>query len=590
MSSLADDTRWMDATDQAALVASGDATPVELLEAAIERIERIDPALNAVVIRWFDEARATAADPHLSHGAFRGVPFLLKDLWAHYQGQPLTNGNRALRDARPISTFDTNLVARYRAAGFVIAGRTNSPELGSVPVTEPLAYGPTRNPWDTSRTPGGSSGGAAAAVASGMVPIAHASDGGGSVRIPASCCGLVGLKVSQGRLSLGPARAETNLGVEHCVSRTVRDTARLLDATHGPGVGDAVIAPPPVRPYADEVGADPGRLRIGLLDHDPRGGEIHDDCVTGVRAAAGMLEGLGHHVEPAHPAALGDTTMAQRFGALWATNMATGIAAMGAQIGRTLTEDDIEPVNWVQAQFASSASAVDLAFAQAAVVEFRRAVQQWWADGWDLLLTPTLGEPPVPIGELDAPADDPMATMRRSARFVPFTPAFNMTGQPAISLPLHWSDTGLPIGVQLVAAYGREDLLLRVASQLEAPTPGPTAVPRSDGHPVLPVQFRERGGQRAVQPPSTRRDWPVMNVLASLASRRSAPSSSCSWPIRGIGVLVAMKRWLPSSVSMPAVISDGNQPGQSAFTRMPLRAHCSASSRVMFTTAPLLAQ
>jgi amidase len=469
MTSIADDTRWMDATEQAAMVDRGDVSPTELLEAAIERIERIDPAINAVIIRWFDEARSSADGAPL--GPFRGVPFLLKDLWAHYAGQPLTNGNRALAAERPLSSSDTTLVARYRAAGLVIAGRTSSPELGSVPVTEPLAYGPTRNPWNLDRTPGGSSGGAAAAVASGMVPVAHASDGGGSIRIPASCCGLVGLKPSQGRITLGPHRAETNLGVEHCVSRTVRDTARLLDATCGPGIGDTVIAPAPARPYADEVGADPGPLRIGLLDHEPRGGRVHADCLAAVRAAAAMLEDLGHHVAPGFPSVLGDATMGQRFGALWAVNMATGIASFGQQIGRELTERDVEPVNWAQAAFARHVSAVDLAQAQAATVDFRRSCQQWWADGWDLLLTPTLAEPPLRVGELDPTPDDPMAGMRRAGEFVPFTPAFNMSGQPAISLPLHWSADGLPIGVQLVAAYGREDVLMRVAAQLESAHP-----------------------------------------------------------------------------------------------------------------------
>ena len=274
MSALADQTRWMDATDQAALVASGEVSPSELLEAAIERIERIDPALNAVVIRWFDHARETAASTDLPNGPYRGVPFLIKDLFATYAGQRISNGNVAFKEAHVIAAADTTLVSRHRAAGLVIAGRTNSPELGSVPTTEPIAWGATHNPWDTTRTPGGSSGGAAAAVASGMVPFAHASDGGGSIRIPASCCGLVGLKPSQGRITLGPLRDESGLAVEHCVSRTLRDSAALLDATRGPGIGDTVIAPPPARPYVEELGADPGRLRIGILDHHPQGGRV----------------------------------------------------------------------------------------------------------------------------------------------------------------------------------------------------------------------------------------------------------------------------------------------------------------------------
>ncbi|MBA3604498.1 MAG: amidase [Acidimicrobiia bacterium] len=478
MPSLAVETRWMDALDQAALVASGDVTPAELVEAAITRIEELDPALNAVVMRWFDHARDVAAGT-LAEGPFRGVPFLLKDLYTSYAGQTLSNGNQALKDAGIVDTSDTTLVARYRAAGLVVAGRTNSPEMGSLPTTQPAAWGPTRNPWDTSRTPGGSSGGAAAAVAAGMVPIANASDGGGSIRIPASCCGLVGLKPSQGRISIGPVRTEAGLSVEHCVSRTVRDSAVLLDAVRGPGIGDAVTAPAPQRPYAEEVGADPGQLRIGFLDTDPRGGSLHGDCVSAVRAAAAMLEGLGHDVSADSPAALSDETLTEKFMAMWATNMAMAVRAFGETLGRELTEADVEPVNWAQAEFAASLSAVDHAAAVAAGHAFRRRIQQWWSDGWDVLLTPTLGEPPPPLAEFEPVEGDPTAPMRRATQFVPFTPAFNMSGQPAVSLPLHWNDDGLPIGVQLVAAYGREDVLFRLAAQLES------AHPWSDRHPPL---------------------------------------------------------------------------------------------------------
>jgi amidase len=471
MSTLSDETRWMDAVDQANLVAKGEVTPSELLEAAIERMEAIDPAVHALTITWFDHAREVAAGADLPAGPFRGVPFLLKDLYTSFAGQTLSNGCVALRDAAIVDTADTTLVARYKAAGLVVAGRTNSPEMGSLPCTQPTAWGPTRNPWDLERTPGGSSGGAAAAVATGMVPFANASDGGGSIRIPASACGLVGLKPSQGRVTVGPVRAEVGLGVEHCVSRTVRDSAVLLDAVRGPGIGDTVIAPAPERPYADEVGADPGRLRIGLMDVHPRGEALHPDCVDAVRAAATMLAGLGHDVEPAWPAVLGDQTLTQRFMALWATNMATGRNAFAATLGRDVTEDDIEPVNWIQAEFAARMSGVDYATALAASYAFRRQVQRWWTEGWDLLLTPTLAEPPPTIAEFEPVPGDPSAQMRVAGRWVVYTPAFNMSGQPAISLPLHWNDAGLPIGVQLVAAYGREDVLVRVASQLEAAHP-----------------------------------------------------------------------------------------------------------------------
>jgi amidase len=471
MSALADQTRWMDATEQASLVASGDVAPSELLEAAIERIERIDGALNAVVIRWFDHARDVASSSELPSGPFRGVPFLLKDLFAEYAGQRFSNGNVALKEAHVVADADTTLVSRYRAAGLVIAGRTNSPELGSVPTTEPVAWGPTHNPWDTTRTPGGSSGGAAAAVASGMVPFAHASDGGGSIRIPASCCGLVGLKPSQGRITLGPVRDESGLSVQHCVSRTVRDTAALLDATRGPGIGDTVIAPPPARPYVDELGADPGRLRIGILDHHPGGESVDADVTRAAQSVGTLLESLGHHVEPAWPKALEDKTFGSMFGAMWSTNMGLSRRRFSDLLGRPLEDHELEPLNRVQAEFAKHFTAVDYGLALSAVAQYRRAVQSWWYDGWDLLLTPTLAELPLKLGTIVNDPADPMAPMRRAGQFVPFTPPFNTSGQPAISLPLEWTAEGLPVGVQLVAAYGREDVLLRVASQLEQAKP-----------------------------------------------------------------------------------------------------------------------
>jgi amidase len=477
MSSLADETRWMDAVDQAALVAKGEVTPLELLEAAIERIERIDPLLNAVVIRWFDHARDTArAD--LPGGPFRGVPFLIKDLFADYAGQRISNGNLALKNENLISDTDTTLVSRYRAAGLVIAGRTNSPELGSVPTTEPVAWGATHNPWDSSRSPGGSSGGAATAVASGMVPFAHASDGGGSIRIPASCCGLVGLKPSQGRITLGPIRDETALSVELCVSRTVRDTATLLDAVRGSGIGDTVIAPAPSRPYVDEVGVEPGRLRIGLLDHHPQGGAVAPECATAARSVAALLESLGHVVEQAWPAALEDTTFSSRLRAMWCTNMGVSLRRFEEQLGRRLAADEFEPINRLMAEFAAHFTAVDYALALSAATHFRRSLQAWWADGWDLLLTPTVAELPLALGTIANDPDNPMDALARASQFCPFTPPFNMSGQPAINVPVEWTEDGLPVGVQLVAGYGREDVLLRVASQLETAKPWAHRTPK----------------------------------------------------------------------------------------------------------------
>ena len=471
MSSLADDTRWLDATAQAELVASGKVTPLEMVNAAIERVERYDGALNALTYRWFEAARELASSNTLPDGPFRGVPYLLKDLYAAEAGKPLSNGSKAYKAADYVSSEDTTLVSRYKAAGLISIGRSNSPEFGSVPVTEPEAWGPTRNPWDLSRTPGGSSGGSASAVAAGIVPIAHASDGGGSIRIPAACCGLVGLKVSQGRISMGPSRDESNLGVEHCVSRSVRDSARLLDATHGPGIGDVIIAPTPRRPFIDEVGADPGRLRIGFLDFNPRGGDVHADCVEGVHKTAKLLESLGHHVEPGFPDIFSDNEIGRAFSMLWSTNMGTAIRRFSQALGREMTPNDIEAMNWAQAEFAKGVNGVDFSLAQASSIQFRRAIQSWWTKGWDLLLTPTLSAPPLPVGSMPNNPERPMTPLMTAGSWVAFTSQFNISGQPAISLPLHRTAEGLPVGMQLAAAYGREDVLIRVASQLEQAAP-----------------------------------------------------------------------------------------------------------------------
>lgn len=461
-----DDLAWLDATAQAELVRTKEVTPVELVAAAIERIERVDPSLNSVIHRRFERATEEAGDGgELPDGPFRGVPFVVKDLFAPTAGDPMHNGMKALRDAGYVAPADSWLTARYRAAGFVFVGRTNTPELGLVPTTEPVAHGATRNPWSTTHSAGGSSGGSAAAVAAGLVPVAHASDGGGSIRIPSSMCGLVGLKVSRGRITAGPDRDESQLSVNHVVTRSVRDCAAVLDATAGKGPGDMAVAPPPVRPYADEVGAEPGRLRIGLLAHNPTG-ELHADCSSAVRGAAALLESLGHDVEASHPPVLDDGEITGAFGARWCVNARMGMLAAEGLLGRALTADDVEPMTWRMGEIGNAVSGLDLAKGIAAGARLTRGLGLWWADGWDLLLTPTLGAPPPLLGELSGAEGG-----ARTSALVPYTTHFNVSGQPAISLPLSWNDDGLPIGVQLVADYGREDLLLRVAAQLEAAQP-----------------------------------------------------------------------------------------------------------------------
>lgn len=476
MTPIAQETQWIDALAHADLVRSRAASASELLEAAIERIEAINPKLNAINITWFDHARdiAKAVDSQQSPEIaqpFRGVPFILKDLYAAYAGQHMSNGNIALKNTHFITPQNTDLVNRFIAAGLVILGRGNSPEFGSVPTTEPVAWGATHNPYDLSRTSGGSSGGSAAAVAAGLVPIAHASDGGGSIRIPASCCGLVGLKVSQGRISAAPFGDESNLSVQFGVTRTVRDCAALLDATHGNGVGDRVIAPRPTRPYLGEVGAPVERLRIGILDHHPADGTIDAECRDGVQATAKLLESLGHQVEHAWPAALEDPDSSRRFSALWSTNLSVGREGLATMLGRPVTVDDMELVNWTMAEFAKHTSSTDYALAVNATTMYRRNIAQWWADGWDILVTPTVARVPLKLGAIVNDPQHPMRPMDVAGDFVPFTPPFNTSGQPAISLPLHWTTSGLPIGIQFVGAYGREDLLLRLAAQLEVAQP-----------------------------------------------------------------------------------------------------------------------
>ncbi|HUI48598.1 MAG TPA: amidase family protein [Acidimicrobiia bacterium] len=469
---------FADATAQAELVRSGQASALELVDDAIARVEKLNGELNAVIHPRFDRARDEARGA-LPDGPFRGVPLVLKDLFAGIEGDPLHEGMKFLRDAGYRSDHTDELAQRYLDAGFVCVGRTNTPELGIVPTTEPEAYGPSRNPWDTSRTTGGSSGGSAAAVASGMVAVGHANDGGGSIRIPASCCGLVGLKPSRGRTSLMPDYTPIDdlLVAELCVTRSVRDTAAVLDVLHGAAVGDTVRAPAPARPYRDEVGAPPGKMRIGLLTHNPlETGEIHPDCVSAARDTARLLESLGHTVEETFPAALGNPSLVGYFTTLWAATLVYNIRYWERKIGREITPADVEALTWSLFELGRAISAPDYIDAQHATLGLGRAVEEWYASGYDLLLTPTLGEPPVELGTFATP-DEPMLGFIRAATFVPYTPLANMTGEPAISLPLHWNGADLPIGVQLMAAYGREDLLLRVAAQLESARPWIDRVP-----------------------------------------------------------------------------------------------------------------
>jgi amidase len=478
---MADALAALDATAQAELVRRGEATPAQLVDAAIARIERVNPELNAVIHPLYEKARAAARDPALPAGPFRGVPFLLKDLDSHSAGDPCHCGMKVLKELGWTEASDTFLVQKVRAAGFVIAGKTNTSELGNVPTTEPAAYGPTRNPWDPARGPGGSSGGSAAAVAAGLVPAAHASDGGGSIRIPASACGLVGMKPSRGRVSMGPDHGEswggfTSLGA---VTRSVRDAAAILDALAGPMPGDPYVAPPPARPFAQEVGAPVTRLRVGFTARSFGGAiPVHPDCAAAAESAAKLLASLGHAVEEAFPPACADGSTIGHATRVMSACTARALDQWGERIGRPLRPDDVEPLEWVVAEMGRKVSATEWLVAIDALHAYTRRVAAWWEGGFDLLLTPTLAEPPPLLGQFAATPQSPLQGWIRSAPFVCFTQPFNITGQPAISLPLHAAAGGLPIGVQLVAAYGREDLLFRVAAQLEAAQPWSGRRPR----------------------------------------------------------------------------------------------------------------
>jgi amidase len=460
-----DDVVALDATAQAELIRRKEIRPAELLEATIARIERANPSLNAVVTPMYDAARSAATRP-LPDAPFAGVPLLLKDLLAEYGGAPLTEGSDFLADFRPRE--DSELVARLKRAGFVVAGKTNTPEFGILPTTEPRRFGPTRNPWALDRTPGGSSGGSAAAVAARLVPVAHANDGGGSIRIPASCCGVFGFKPSHGRNPLGPRYGDVFGGLvsEHVVSVSVRDSARVLDATAGPEPGGLDWGRPE-RPFAAEVGADPGRLRIGFTTASPTGVPVHADCVAAVADAAALCADLGHELVADTPLPIDGREVGRAFAVAWSAGTAWTIDDWARRTGRTPDAGLVEPLTWALAERGRRWTAADYFRARQDMQQAARAVARLFRD-IDLWLSPVLAEPPVPLGTFEAPAGDPTRALRRAGAFSPFTFAANVTGQPAMSVPLVWNAEGLPIGVQVMARFGDEATLFRLAAQLEA--------------------------------------------------------------------------------------------------------------------------
>jgi amidase len=481
----------LDALALADLVRRREVTPGELLEEAIARAERVNPRINAIVTPMYEQARRDAAALPPADGPFRGVPLLLKDLDAAVAGVAHAAGCRFLADFRP--TRDSTIVERFRRAGAVIFGKTSTPELGITPFTEPKLFGPTRNPWNLEVTPGGSSGGAGAAVAAGILPVAHANDGGGSIRIPASCCGLFGLKPTRGRTPVGPDHTQlwSGFAIGHVLSRSVRDSAAMLDAIAGPEPTSPYWPPPAARPFLAEVGAPPGRLRIALTKR-PFVTSVppHPDCVAAADDAARLLSQLGHDVEEADLDIDGDA-FARDFFVLVCVEIAAILARCEQRAGRRARRRDVETNTALIATIGRQQTAVRASLARdrldAAVRQIAPA-----ADRFDLILSPTLGLPPPAIGALaprgaEAFAHDVLialrlgfllrlpgvveAAVRRVFAFMPFTPLANVSGQPAASVPLHWNAAGLPIGVHLQARFGDEATLLRVAAQLEAARP-----------------------------------------------------------------------------------------------------------------------
>jgi amidase/6-aminohexanoate-cyclic-dimer hydrolase len=457
-----------DALGLGELIAAKEVTAEEVLEAAVERIEALNPQLNAVVQKQYDAARATIR-AGLPKGPLAGVPYLLKDLYTWQQGARVGNGSRIYDGF--VADHDFTLVERYKAAGLVILGRTNTPEFGLNAATEPAVNGPTPNPWRLDRSAGGSSGGAAAAVAVGMVPAAHATDGGGSIRIPAANCGVFGLKPNRARNPIGPDVGEgwSGLACGHAVTRSVRDSAALLDATSGPAPGDPYWPPPPARPFLQEVGAEPGRLRIALKKKTISGTPVHPECVEGVEAVARLCADLGHRVEEATPA-FDFAALRWAMGVIIAANVRNALDYRLEALKREQRQGDVERITELWAEQGRRFTARDYARSIVIVHDVGRRFGAFFRK-YDLLLSPTLAEPPLPLGATDMTGNDLDAYNERLFRLIPFTPQFNVSGGPAASLPLHWTADGLPVGIQLGADFGNEALLFRVAAQLEAARP-----------------------------------------------------------------------------------------------------------------------
>jgi len=455
------------ATELARLIRSGEIRSRELVEASLAR-EQARRDLNAFT--YVDAESALAAAEAIQPGdprPFAGVPIAIKELQP-VAGWPFTMGSDSFGAYR--APQDAYTVRRLREAGFVLIGRTSAPEFGIVPATEPRRFGPTRNPWDTTRSPGGSSGGAAAAVAGGILPVAQGSDGGGSLRIPASCCGLVGLKPSRGRVSSGPDAGDNFLSSNGSLTRTVEDTARLLDVVAGYEVGDATWAPPPAEPFANALTRPPRTLRIAFTTVSPLATPVDPNGVQATHDAAQLLTSLGHTVDEVTPPVWQSAQLEPAFNAIYAAGIASGVRAGARITQRAPSPEMVEPLTWMFYELGMRTSSAELVEAIALLQGYSRSLIAFFG-AYDVLLTPALAQRPLPIGTINTTGADPQAEWRKAALFTPFTPIFNVTGQPAISVPLYLGADGLPLAVQFVAAPLGEDVLIALAAQLEAAQP-----------------------------------------------------------------------------------------------------------------------
>ena len=473
LSGFAAEYATYDGLGLAKLIADKRISPLELLHAVQRRVEALNPKLNALCHLFFDKAEVQIAQCP-PEAPFRGVPFVLKDLGQYLTGTITSAGSRVW--ANNVADFDSTLVKRYKQAGLIIFGKTTSPELGITTTAESILFGETRNPWNLGRTSGGSSGGAAAVVASRIVPMAHGSDGGGSIRIPASCCGVFGFKPTRGRVPLGPIQFEAWNGClhHHALTISVRDSAALLDISSGAELGSPYFSPRPERPFINEVGADPGQLRIALVKAPPNGAPLDPECKRAAVDTGKLCETLGHRVEEA-TLPIDNRVLSDAFVTVVQVSVARVLDDAAIKRGRPLDERDVEPVTWAMMHAGTKVTSVAYSRAIAVIHQMGLAMAKFH-QSYDVILSPTLAKPPVPLGILCL-SQPTVSWWKEITEFSPYTALYNASGQPSMSVPLHWTPDGLPVGVLFSSRFGEDATLIRLAAQLESAQPWAERMP-----------------------------------------------------------------------------------------------------------------